>query len=84
MRTVRFAALAALVGLSSMIGSAHYSAANARGLDLSWLSNKPYVECLKTMTFLAGWNNGHPQSKVEEAAANERGRHYCNRQHGYE
>jgi len=82
MRTVRLAALAALVGLSSMIGSAHYSAANAGGLG--WLSNKPYVECLKGINFLAGWNNGHPQSKADEAAAYERGRHYCNKQYGYE
>src|SRR2546423_1768144 len=67
MRTVRLAALAALVGVSSMIGSAHYSPANPG--DLGWLSNKPYVECLRGINFLSGWNNGHPQTNAEQGDA---------------
>jgi hypothetical protein len=75
-------AFAAFVGIGSLAGSVQPS--QARGLGLDWLSNKPYVECLQTMNFLANWNSGRPQSAWERAASQERGRHWCNRKYGYE
>jgi hypothetical protein len=84
MKSVRIAAFVALVGLSSLVGSAHYSPAAAGGLGLDWLSDKQYVQCLQGTNFLAKWNNGRPQSQADAAAAQERGRHHCNKQYGYE
>ena len=48
--------------------------------SLDWLSNQKYVDCLKGISFLANWNNGHPSTQAEKDAAYDRGRRYCNRQ----
>jgi hypothetical protein len=84
MYSIRFALFAALIGASTLLGSAHYSPAAAAGHGLDWLSNKQYVQCLQGTNFLAKWNNGRPQNQADAAAAQERGRHYCNKQYGYE
>jgi hypothetical protein len=84
MKSIRFALFSALIGASTLFSSAHYSPAAAGGLGLDWLSNKQYVQCLQGTNFLAKWNNGRPQSQADAAAAQERGRHYCNKQYGYE
>ena len=48
MKTVRFAVFATLVGLGSLLGSAHYSPASAGfGSQYGWMGNKPYMDCLK-------------------------------------
>src|SRR5215510_6268196 len=83
MKNARIAIFAALVGTSSLVGSAHYSPAAAGGLGLDWLSNKKYVQCLQGTNFLAQWNNGRSQTQADTDAARERGRHYCNKQYGY-
>ena len=75
-------AFAAILAIGSLVGSTQSSQAGGLGLD--WLNNKPYVDCLKGINFLANWNNGRPQTAAERDAAYERGRHYCNRKHGYE
>ena len=49
-----------------------------------FLNNKAYEDCLKGISFLSNYNNGRPQSAGERDAGYERGRHYCNRQAGYE
>jgi hypothetical protein len=71
MKTPRIAlfAFGAIVGLASLVGSAHYSPASA--LDLSWLDNDSYVRCLKYVSGLANGNE----------AAYDRGRRACNRQY---
>ncbi len=73
MKTSRIAlcAVAAVVAIGSLIGSAQYSPASAGGLDLSWLSNDNYVRCLK---YVSGLANG-------DAAAYDRGRKACNKQY---
>lgn len=48
MRTARLALFAALVGLGSLLGSAHYSPAAAGfGSQHGSMGNKPYMNCLK-------------------------------------
>ena len=71
MTTSRIAlfACAAIIGISTLVGSAGYSPASAGGLDLSWLSNDNYVRCLK---YVSGLANG-------DQAAYDRGRRACNR-----
>ena len=69
-------ALAAIVGLGTLAGSAQYSPASAGPYD--WMSNKPYVNCLKlfaTGNFMVPAN----ASPAQVAALHEKGRHYCNR-----
>lgn len=44
MKAARFALFAALVGLGSLLGSAHYSPAAA---GYGWMGNEPYMACLK-------------------------------------
>lgn len=74
-------ARAGLIAASLIVGAALLSAPASAG-NLDWLSNQKYVDCLKTMTFLAKWNNGGPRrSQAEEDAAYDRGRRYCNRQY---
>jgi hypothetical protein len=75
-------ACAAIVGIASLVSSVQPSKAGGLGLD--WLSNKPYVDCMKGINFLSNWNRGQPQTAAQRDAAYERGRHYCNRKHGYE
>ena len=74
-RLARFA-LAAIVCLGTLAGTAQYSPASAGQWD--WLSNKDYVACLNlfaTGDFLipAGTT---PQQR---AVKHEQGRRYCNR-----
>jgi hypothetical protein len=49
-RTALFA-VAAIVAISAFGSSTHTSYAGGLGLD--WLSNKPYVECIKQARMLA-------------------------------
>jgi hypothetical protein len=71
MKTSRIAlvAFAAIVGASSLVGSAQYFPASA--LDLGWLDNDNYVRCLKYVSALAHGSE----------AAYDRGRRACNRQY---
>ena len=66
-------AFAATVGLGMLAGSAPASAT-----DWSWLSNKPYTDCLKLFysgDFLMPAN----ATPAQRAAKHEHGRRYCNR-----
>ena len=51
MKSSRFAlfAFAALVGIGTLAGSAHYSPAAARGFgpDYGWMGNQKYMACIK-------------------------------------
>lgn len=84
MKTSRISllALASIIAAGTLAGSAQPS--QAGGLGLGWLNNKPYVQCLQTMNFMADFNSGRPQSEYQRMAARERGRHICNRKYGYE
>lgn len=84
MTTSRLAlfAFAAVLAIGSLAVSTQSS--EAKGLGLDFLNNKAYTDCLKGISFLSGYNNGRPQSAAERDAGYERGRHYCNRQAGYE
>jgi hypothetical protein len=84
MKIARIALVAGLVATGCFVGSAHYSPAAASSLGLDWLGNKQYVQCLQGTNFMAQWNNGRPQTQGAADAARERGRHYCNKQYGYE
>lgn len=75
MKTARLAlfALTATLGLGVLAAPAPASA-----FDLSWVSNKNYVACLKlfyTGSFLMPAN----LTPAQQAAYHERGRRYCNR-----
>ncbi len=68
-------ALAAIVGLGTLAGSAPASAT-----DWSWLANKPYTDCLKLFysgDFLIPAN----ATPAQRAEKHEQGRRYCNRQY---
>jgi hypothetical protein len=68
-------AFAAILGLSTLAGSAPASAT-----DWSFLSNKPYMDCLKlfyTGDFLIPAN----ATPAQRAEKHEQGRRYCNRQY---
>jgi hypothetical protein len=68
-------AFAAILGLGTLAGSAPASAT-----DWSWLSNKPYTDCLKlfyTGDFLIPAN----ATPAQRAVKHEQGRRYCNRQY---
>ena len=79
---IALATLAALVAASSLVGSANSSYAGGLGLD--WLSNKPYVECLKNARMLADVSSVMKGPAYREASY-ERGRHQCNqRYYGHE
>lgn len=69
MTKLAFSAIAALVAVTTLVGSAHISPAAAGSLD--WLGNDNYVRCLKYVSALA---HG-------DAAAYDRGRRTCNRQY---
>ncbi len=69
---------AATVGISSFVASIQTS--NAGGLGLDWLSNKPYVECLKQARMLADVSS-IIKGPVYREASYEQGRHQCNRQY---
>lgn len=71
-------AFAAIVGISSFVASIQTS--HAGGLGLDWLSNKPYVECLKQARLLADVGSVMKGPAYREASY-ERGRHQCNRQY---
>lgn len=67
-------AFAAIVGLGTLSGTTPASA-----LNLSWVNNKPYVDCLKL--FYYGDFMAPPNSTpAQTAARKEKGRRYCNRQ----
>lgn len=66
---------AAIVVLGTLVGPAPASAAT----DYSWLSNKPYLDCLRlfyTGDYLMP-ANATPKQRAER---HEQGRRYCNRQ----
>jgi hypothetical protein len=69
MTKLAFSAMAALVAVTTLVGSAQISPAAAGSLD--WLGNDNYVRCLKYVSSLA---HG-------DAAAYDRGRRACNRQY---
>ncbi|WP_314952706.1 hypothetical protein [Bradyrhizobium cosmicum] len=69
MTKLTFSAIAALVAVTTLVGSAQISPAAAGSLD--WLGNDNYVRCLKYVSALA---HG-------DAAAYDRGRRTCNRQY---
>ena len=69
MTKLAFSAMAALVAVTTLVGSAQISPAAAGSLD--WLGNDNYVRCLKYVSALAHGN----------AAAYDRGRRACNRQY---
>ena len=71
-------ALAAILGISSFVASIR--ASQAGGLGLDWLSNKPYVECLKKARMLADVSSVMNGPAYREASY-ERGRHQCNRKY---
>ncbi len=74
MKTSRIAlfAIAMLVGIGSLSGSAQYSPAAAGSLD--WLGNENYVRCLK---YVSGLSKRYPLG--EQEAAYDRGRRQCNK-----
>ena len=69
MRTIALSAIAALVAITTLAGSARLTPAAAGSLD--WLGNDNYVRCLKYVSALAHGS----------AAAYDRGRRACNRQY---
>jgi hypothetical protein len=69
MKKLALSAIAALVAVTALAGSAQISPAAAGGLD--WLGNDNYVRCLK---YVSGLAHG-------DAAAYDRGRRACNRQY---
>lgn len=69
MKKLALPAIAALVAITALAGSARISPAAAGGLD--WLGNDNYVRCLK---YVSGLAHG-------DAAAYDRGRRACNRQY---
>lgn len=75
-------AFAALLGMSAFVSSTQTSYAGGLGLD--WLSNKPYVECIKRARMLADVSS-IMKGPVYREASYERGRHECNeRYYGHE
>ena len=80
MKTSRIAlfTFAALVGISSLFGSVRSS--DAGGLGLDWLSNKPYVGCLKQARMLADVSSVMKGPAYREASYN-RGRRDCNQRY---
>ena len=80
MTSVRVALLAALVGLGAIAGSAQVSPASAGQYD--YLSNKPYLDCLK-LFYSGDFLAPRGQTPAQQAARREKGRQYCNRTYGY-
>ena len=80
MKTTRTAllVLAAIVGISAFGSSTQASYAGGLGLD--WLSNKPYVECIKQARLFADVSS-IVRGPVYREASFEQGRHQCNRQY---
>ena len=76
-RTALFA-VAAIVAISAFGSSTHTSYAGGLGLD--WLSNKPYVECIKQARMLADVSS-IVRGPVYREASFEQGRHQCNRRY---
>jgi hypothetical protein len=70
--------LAAFVGIGSLFGSARSS--DAGGLGLDWLSNKPYVECVKRARMLADVSSVIRGPVYREESYN-RGRRECNQRY---
>ncbi len=73
-------ALAAIMSLSSLFASVRPSHADSGGLGLDWLSNKPYVECLKQARLYADIGNLTRGPAAREASY-DRGRRRCNMQY---
>jgi hypothetical protein len=69
---------AAFVGISSLFGSARSS--DAGGLGLDWLSNKPYVECVKRARLLADVSSVI-KGPVYREASYDRSRRACNQRY---
>jgi len=80
MKTSRIAlfTLAAFVGIGSLFGSARSS--DAGGLGLDWLSNKPYVECVKRARMLADVSSVIRGPVYREESYN-RSRRECNQRY---
>ncbi len=80
MKTPRIAlfTFAALIGISSLFGSARSSVAGGLGLD--WLANKPYVECVKKARLLADVTS-IMKGPVYREANYDRGRRDCNQRY---
>jgi hypothetical protein len=73
-------ALAAIVGLGTLAGPAPASASD---LGLSWLGNKPYVDCLRLMDSMSrgGGIWGRKTNPAEQAQGYNKGRRMCNTQY---
>jgi hypothetical protein len=80
MKTSRIAhfTFAALVGISSLLGSVQSS--HAGGLGLDWLGNKPYVACLKQARMLADVSSVM-KGPIYREASYDRGRRSCNQRY---
>ncbi len=69
MKSSRFAlfAFAAIVGIASLAGSAHYSpaAAGAFGPDYGWMGNRKYMDCLK---YVGAFGSAYPGREKNIAA----------------
>jgi hypothetical protein len=72
-------ALAATVSLSAMPGL--ISSATAGPYD--WMSNKPYVACLKQATYRANLIRDHGGGRAGYEIRYNSGRRACNRAFGY-
>ena len=75
MKSLRILFAFAIIGFSTLTGSVPASAT-----DWSWLSNKPYMDCLKL------WYSGDflipaNATPAQRAERKEQGRRYCNRQY---
>jgi hypothetical protein len=77
-------AFAAAVGVASLLAPAPFNSASAGGLGLDWLSNKPYVDCLKLMDSWSrtGGFSGRPaRNPAIQSARFDQGRRACNKQY---
>ncbi|MCS3728499.1 hypothetical protein [Bradyrhizobium betae] len=76
---IAFIAVTATVSLSAMPGLV--SSAIAGPYD--WMSNKPYVACLKTVTYRAELIRDHGGGRAGYEIRYNSGRRACNRAFGY-
>jgi len=77
MKSLRTSLLAfAIVGFSTLAGSVPAASAT----NWSWLSNKPYMDCLKLL-YYGDYLIPASATPAQRAAKKEQGRRYCNRQY---
>jgi hypothetical protein len=80
MKTSRIAllAFAVIAGIGALTASTQNSRAGGLGLD--WLSNKPYVECIRRASMLADVSSIMRGPAYREQSY-DLGRRQCNRKH---